>query len=282
MREQRFRDALEILETVIYHFVQSDGKEMILALVKKAHCLLLLKDTEEAIETCKTVIASLEKEEFKNENQIDKYYQPIEQLLQRIIHIQKESLALSFHRSLIYMTRFIRQGIKKLQKLKDLAWLMRYIIKEPINEKLQSQFERNMDDILHELQVVTSIDEKEKTENIAWFLKHYGDCYVNTQHYSKANELYKQAVLLIKSVLGTEAKSSQVLGFCYHNLGVSYKNSNHLGEAKVMYEKALAVYEHVTVWRNQKDKESNFALAHRNIKLLTENNGEGAKATSLS
>ena len=268
MREQKHEEALKILETVVHHFVQSDGKEMILALIKKTHCLLLLEDTEEAIEICKKVIAGLEKEEFKNEKQVEKLYQPINELLERIIDNKKESLALSLHCSLIYMTRFIRQGTKKLQKLKDLAWLMRKIIKEPIKEKLQSKFERNMDDILHELQIATGINVREKTENIAWFLKHYGDCYINAKRNLKANELYKQAVLLIKSVLGNEANSYQVLGFCYHNLGVSYNNSKQQTEAKIMYKKALAVYEHVIDWKNEKEKASKLALAKRNLKII--------------
>ena len=266
MGEQQYKEALDMLQTII---VQSEGKQLISAMIKKICCLLMLKHTRDAFETTSLVTALTEEEEFEDEKEVDEHFDAFNSLLQTAQN-QNTSIALTLLGSLICLTRFYQQGIEKLKKLKALGKFMHDIKTKAIKCNLESRFERKMEEILNEMQLIKDVDVETKIEKIAWMMYFFGCFYLDVLRYDRAIEANKQAIFLMESVLGHEAKFYRVLAYCYQSLGDSFHEANQLAEAENEFMKAIDVYQHVRDWNDAQQKVKNVSYATNCWHLIKE------------
>ena len=266
MSEQQYSEAMEMLQPAIVA-LQSDAKQLILALIKKLHCLIMMKQNEAAQSISDVVIAIMEKENLGDE--IEKYYKEMKQVILKAKDNQHPKLAFSLFLALVNLTRCCPQKTDKLQKLADVGWLMTRIVIESRKQNIQLNFQPIMDDCLDIMQstVVSDLNDiKKKVELIAWFLKHHGYCCIETRRYNEAVTHYKRAIFLMKSVFGEEANCYRVFGMCHHNLGLSYLN--RIKKSKCLFEQALVHFKHARDWRDDHEKSQIISLTSGNLQEI--------------
>ena len=269
MGKQQYSAALDILKSAIAILKSAgDAKQFILALIKKVHCLLMLQKTEEAQSTSDLITAIVAKENFHDENEMEKYYNEIKQIIEKATESQNLKPAFALHHALVYLTRSYRQGIKKLHKFKDVGWMVTNIVTEAHKQNISLKFGPSMEVMLNAMLVINDVDLKEKMKQIAWFLMRFGICCNQTQCYLQAVKYYEQAILLKRVAYGSEANRYQVFGYCHNNLGAAYENMNWLMAAKHMYERAWAAYEHVIDWNDDQQKIETISRASHNLQKV--------------
>ena len=268
MSEQHYSEAIEMLQPAIVA-LQSDAKQLILALVKKLHCLMMMKQNEAAQSISDVIIAIVKKENFGGE--IEKYCNEIEQVIIKAEDNQQPKLASSLLRALMYVTSCCPHKISKLQKFVDVGWLMTCIAIKSQKRNIQLNFQPIMDDCLDTMQstVVSDLnDVKKKVELIAWFLKHYGYCCNETRRCNEAVIHYERAIFLMKSVFGEEANCYRVFGKCHLALGLSYFNLNQLNKSKCLFEQALEHFKHARDWRDYQENSEFISATSCNLRLV--------------
>ena len=256
MDEHQYKEALDMLQTII---IQSEGKQLILPMIKRIYCCLMMKRTQDAVENA-NLLTALTREEFEDEEEVEEHFDAFKSLLQTAQN-QSTSIALILLGSLTQLTRFYQQGMKKLQKLQILGKYMHDIKNKAIKHSLESQFELTMEEILNEMQLIKDVDVEVKIQKIAWMMYFFGCFYIDVLRYDRAVEANKQAIFLMESVLGQEANSHRVLGYCYQSLGVSLHKTNQLVDAEREFIKALDAYEHVRDWCDDQEKVKNVEYA---------------------
>ena len=270
IKKQHYADANVILKTITVDLkMNGNGKELILALIKQIRCLVMITKMQDAVGRGDAVFSIIKNENF-DDDEVENYYNELEQLVQIVIQIQNSNLALTLHRCLIYLTQFYKQGIKKLQNFENLGCLMLDIVKRPINQDHVTKFEQNMDEIFYEMQLIKDVKSHIKIRQIATFLLRFGSCYGNAHRYVQAVTCVEHAISLMKTVFDEQANSHLVLALCYNNLGVLYEKLYRLIDAKIMFEKALSVFEQVKDWNDDEQKIEDISKTSRNWQIVKE------------
>ena len=167
-----------------------------------------------------------------------------------------ESQFLFLNRQLIY------KGKQKLEKCVLLSEMVEKIsqimAKQEKNESFREKY-YVLDDIVDAMQDFGRIKDYnfgEKILKVSWCLRNYAKCCYHIGDFSKSSEIAKQAICLMRTVYGSEAKRFRVLAYCYqvdfashcHN---SLKDENKAEELKA---KAFKVASDAKDWKLDKER----------------------------
>ncbi|CAK8671585.1 unnamed protein product [Clavelina lepadiformis] len=271
MKEKKFGDAIHILRRIVRSVKSYHKINHVINLVR---CLFKTDQMEEAKTFCKDLQSTLNSANFTS---AAKY-------ICNNCDVDLRHLAESFvgkdYKSSILLLRCafkviatLHSGEQKLDKLENTAFRMTKVAEEMSRHNNKNEFKSQfgfMDEIIDDMLRVTDVDFKTKCEKLAWCLKHSALCFRKTSFYSQSIEDNKQAIFLMKAAFGDDAKFYRVVGQCYNNLGAAYENDKQLMEAETAYLQAKHVFETVTDWNDDDDKQSSIILTDNNLKRISD------------
>ena len=167
----------------------------------------------------------------------------------------------------------LHSGEQKLQKLQNTAFRMTKVAQEMSRQNNRNEFKSQfgfMDEIIDDMLRVTDVEFKTKCQKLAWCLKHRALCFKYTSYNSQSIGDNKQAILLMKAAFGDDAKFYRIVGICYNNLGVAYANDKQLMKEETAYLQAKHVYEAVTDFVSDDEKQSSIRLTENNLKRIND------------
>ena len=102
MKEQNYKAGLTILQPSIVELqFHGNVKQLILAFIKKVHYLLIIKRIEDGQSTDDMIIAMIEKENFHDGNEMEKYFNEIRQVIEKAAENLNPKLFFSLHHALV-------------------------------------------------------------------------------------------------------------------------------------------------------------------------------------
>ncbi|CAK8671594.1 uncharacterized protein LOC143465409 [Clavelina lepadiformis] len=271
MKEKRFDDAIPILRRIIRSV---EGYHKINHVINLVRCLFETNQIEKAKEFCKDLQSTLNSANFTSAakdicNNCDV---ELLQLAEDFIGKDYKS-SIMLLRCAFKVIAKLHSGEQKLQKLENTAFRMTKVAQEMSRQNNRNEFKSQfgfMDEIIDDMLRVTDVDFKTKCKKLAWCLFRKALCFHKTSFYSQSIEDNKQAILLMKAAFGDDAKFYHVVGFCYNNLGATYKDDKQLMEAETAYLQAKHVYETVTDWNGDDDKQSSINLTENNLRRISD------------
>ena len=228
-------------------------------MIQKAQCEIEIDRKTKAENTSKDIASLIATKEFENEN-VDiktKCHDKLKQLLNKLIDIHINDTALQLIR---LQFDLIKQSYKSAEKLTKLGSLGDPIQKTTKNFHFQvNAVKANecyflLDKILHDMQAISTVDLKVKTNEIAGFMFYYGLCCNNMSDFEKSLSIHSKVIFFMKSNLGDAAKNYRLYGDCHRNFAVALFERNCLYKAKQEIEEALKIYEQAQDWGNEKQK----------------------------
>ncbi|CAK8671580.1 unnamed protein product [Clavelina lepadiformis] len=271
MQDKRFDDAMHILRRIVGYV---EGYHRINHVISFIRCLFETGQVEEAKESCKDLQSTLNSANFTSAAKDICKNCDVEllQLAEDFIGKDYKS-SIQLLRCAFKVVATLHSGVEKLQKLINTAFCMMKVAQEMSHQNNKNEFKSQfgfMEEIFDDMLRVTDVDFKTKCEKLAWCLFHKAMCFHKTSFYSQSIEDNKQAILLMKAAFGDDAKFYSIVGFCYNNLGATYENDKQLMEAETAYLQAKHVYEAVTNWNDDDDKQSNIDLTDNNLKGISD------------
>ena len=202
---------------------------------------------------------------------MDECYQKINNLVTKFVKVETPTPAISLLSSLRSIVSKHCSGESKLVNLRELDLPMQGIAEELGRQSEKDQFKKLcdlIDDILLELNEINDVDPKLKSKNIAWLMSYYSCCCQYLGNYEKPIELYTQAIDILQSAYGKNARKFRLYGFSHGNLGRSYENNNEVKKALVYYKKALELYNFVTDWPDEQPKKKRIKFAMQDMERI--------------
>ncbi|CAK8671598.1 uncharacterized protein LOC143465471 [Clavelina lepadiformis] len=271
MKEKRFDDTIHILRRII-RSVESYHK--IYHVINLVRCLFETDQMEEAKTFCNDLQSTLNSANFTSAAKaICKNCDVDLRYIAEDFVIKDYTSSILLLKCAFKVVAKLHSGEEKLQKLENTAFRMTKVAQEMSRQNNKNEFKSQfgfMDEIIDEMLRVTDVDLKTKCKKLAWCLKHKALCFRSTSFYSQSIEDNKQAILLMKAAFGDDAKFYCVVGICYNNLGAAYENDKQLMEAETAYLQAKHVYEAVTDWNDDDDKQSSIRLTDNNFKRISD------------
>ena len=250
----------------LYHTIcgQMEGCLKIRPSINKAMCLLETDQLRQARREVRFIVKIVDSS-LADVN-MPEVYQLVEsqlrELAERFIESHEVTAALTLARCRFHIIQAIPQedlarllGLEKIGLLlQNVAEEMASIPKRP-RSKSTYQFMCNvMEDILEEMQKVPNVDIRIKSSRIAWFLKYIGFCSDEMEDYQRSLLVYSQAIMLMKTVYGAEARLHKVLGFCYNNLAYVYEHTNQMKDSLKALKSAADIFNDAVDWSSDEDK----------------------------
>ena len=278
MNEKKYSEAIQILNAII---VQDKSVNQIFSLFWKCRCEIETSNEVEA--TCKEIASRMASNAFKRKNQDFKgnCFDEVESLVKKLIKVKKFDESLLLLRSQFNLINESYSDDEKIIKLRDLGNPIKSLAENfniKTNEIKIKECYLLLDEILHEMQMMSIVNLDEKTKNIAWFMHYYGYCCNVMKDFAKSQYIYSHVLFHMKSIHGKEACHFRVYGICHHNFGSALKNLNRLKEAKQKFEEALKSYEQAKDWRDDEHKLKETSLT---IRVLHETITELRSQTSI-
>ena len=241
---RRHSEALDFLDPIIAALQTDENLKQ-----------LMIEKNGDGRSTCDIIIATLEKKNFGDENEAEKYYKHVKQVIKKAKNCNLD-LAVALCHALVYLIRFFSEGVKKLEKFKEVGFDMSGIVETADEQNKNLTFQPCMENLLHEMQSISDVDLHVKLEKIAWCLQYYGYCYLcsDVSIRGQAADYHKQGICLMKSAYGEEAKLYKVFGICLNNLASSCYHSERYIDAHNLIRKALVAYEHAEDYKDNKEK----------------------------
>ncbi|CAK8671579.1 unnamed protein product [Clavelina lepadiformis] len=271
IKEKRFDDTIHILRRIVRSV---EGYHKINHGINLVRCLFETDQMEEAKDRCKALQSTLNSANFTSAAKDVCKNCDVD-----LLHMAEDFVEKHYKSSIMLLKcafkviATLHSGEQKLNKLRDTAFRMIKVAKEMSRQNNRNAFKSQfgfMDEIIDDMLRVTDVDFKTKCEKLAWCLKHRASCFRNTSFYLQSIEDNKQAILLMKAAFGDDAKFYRVVGKCYNNVGVAYEADNQLKKAKKAYLQAKHVYEAVTDWNDDDDKQSSINLTENNLKGISD------------
>ena len=247
-----------LMRTLETRIAQEEGATRLLSMTTKIKCQIELGDNDNATVTCVEMVSMFEQINLLDQTTtvMNELHDEIKLLVERFIEINVDS-SLFLQRCRFDLIIGFFDGHSRLDKLFTIVLEMKQIVMELKKQNKCIKFKKQyplMDKISKEMQQIGDVDLKVKCETIACFLKYYGDCCNVVADCNKSIEIYRQAILLMESILGDNANHYQLLGRFYHNLAFAYEVSNKLAEAKQYYEITLKIYNQAKDWTDDQQK----------------------------
>ncbi|CAK8671584.1 unnamed protein product [Clavelina lepadiformis] len=272
MKEKRFDDAIPILQRIVRSV---EGYHKIYHVINLVQCLFETDQMEEANECCKELQSTLNSANFTfTAKDICKNCDvELLQLAEDFIEKDYTSSILFLRCAFKVECATLHSGKQKLDELRDTAFRMSNVAEEMSRRKNRNEFKSQfvfMDEIFEDMLRVTDVELKTKCKRLAWCLLNKAFCFYNNSFYSQSIEDNKQAILLMKAAFGDDAKFYRIVGICYNNLGVAYANDKQLMKEETAYLQAKHVYEAVTDFVSDDEKQSSIRLTENNLKRIND------------
>ncbi|CAK8671581.1 unnamed protein product [Clavelina lepadiformis] len=271
MKEKRFDDAIPILQRIVRSV---EGHHKINHVINLVRCLFETDQMEEAKTFCKDLHSTLNSANFTSAAKDICKNCDVD-----LLHIAEDFIGKDYKASILFLRcafkviATLHSGKQKLQKLESITFRMMKVAKEMSRQNNKNEFKSQfgfMDEIIDDMLRVTDVDLKTKCKKLAWCLLNKASCFKYTSFYSQSIEDNKQAILLMKAAFGDDAKFYRVVGDGYNNLGVAYEADKQLMEAETAYLQAKHVYEAVTDWKHNEDRQSFIRLTENNLKIISD------------
>ncbi|CAK8671600.1 uncharacterized protein LOC143465235 isoform X1 [Clavelina lepadiformis] len=271
MKEKRFDDAIHILRRIVRSV---EGYHKINHVINLVRCLFETDQIEEAKEFCKDLQSTLNSENFASatKNICKNCDVDLRQLAEDFVEKDYKT-SIRLLKCAFKVIATLHSGVEKLDKLQNTAFRMTKVAQEMSRQNNGNEFKSQfgfMDEITDDMLRVTDVDLKPKCKKIARCLFNKALCFKCTFFYSQSIEDNKQAILLMKAAFGDDAKFYRVVGQCYNNLGAAYEADKQLMEAETAYLQAKHVYEAVTDWNDDDNKQSSIGLTDNNLKRVSD------------
>ena len=260
-RTEKFDEAIQIYQTLIAHM---EGAHKILPTIYQARCFLETRQTKIAKQICSEVVSMIQtcedKEELKRiADSIDSAMRDLAEEFVEEVHDCETALMLG--RGRFILIRVCYEGLNRVIKLERIGLLMQNIAEELSMQSKRARFKSHyktmtvlMDEILEEMQNVSGVGVEVKCTRIAWYLKYVGFCCDEVGDFQKSLLVYQQAVAVLKTVFGDEAKYYRVLGHCYNNMAYVLESTGHLVEAITALRRAIDVFDSAVDWSTEDEK----------------------------
>ncbi len=106
---------------------------------------------------------------------------------------------------------------------------------------IELSFPDYLEEVLHNSEELLKLSESvNNTESKAFAIFYLGEYYFNIDDFEKAEDYYKEALLLYQSL----ENASQIMQL-YHNLGLTNQYINHYNEALSFYQKSIEIAESI-------------------------------------
>ena len=277
MRTSNFKEALQLLNIVITH---EKGEKKVHPLLQKVKCEIGSARMNEAMFTSLEIAQLIQSPEFKDEDKAIqvKCEKEIEFIVEKFMNAQYLQAALLLKAAQFYLIQNMYSDEIKINKNLNLSYSMLKLCQKsaaavPLKLIKQVLTKTNcfklMDEILVDLQKISKVSLKVKTNSIAWHLCYFGRCCVCMKDASKALKLYDDAIFVLKSKFGNSTSKYKMYAYCIQNYGDAFKKLYRFVEARQMYEEALIQIEKVTDWN---DTEEKSVLLSATILLYKETN----------
>lgn len=149
------------------------------------------------------------------------------------------------------------KGEERLEKFEEAGALLERLVREVMKACGRQKSEKPCDafeSVLREMLLIKDVSIENKAIKLAWVYKYFAFYCDEVGNYSRAVELNRQGITLMKAVFGAEAKKYKVFGHLYNNMGASLCKLRCYQRAHKAYEKALDVYNEAEDWKNQEVK----------------------------
>ena len=212
MKEKRNNSTLQELQEIID---QKKGWEKVLAMIRKSSFQIDIYRLNDAVISASDFIPVLDDVASKTKPTtmtMDECYQKINNLVTKFVKAETPIPAIALLSSLRSIASKYCSGESKLINLTELGHPMQSIAKKLGRQSEKDQLKKLcnlIDGILLELNEISDIDPKLKSKHIAWFMSYYSYCYLILDNYEKPIELYTQAIHILQSVHGKNARILQ-------------------------------------------------------------------------
>ena len=191
--------------------------------------------------------------------------------------------ALILGRARLLLISSCYEGIDLLIKLERIGLQMQNIAEKLSMQGKRARFKSSyktlstlLDEIFENMLDVSGIGIEVKCTRVAWYLKYFGFCCDEMGDFQKSKLIYGQAISILRTVFGDEAKYYRVLGHCYNNLAYVLQTTGHKIDAIIALRKAMDVFELAVDWPTDEEKtkcisKTSAALYEIKLKLESEN-----------
>ena len=232
--------------------------------LNKAICLLETDQMRLARREVREIVRVVDNS-VTDENMYDVFHQldgQLRDLAERFIESHECDPAILLARCRFEIIKGLQQdGVTRLLSLEKIGLVMQNISEEMalLPKKPKTKCSYNclcclMDEILEEMQKIGEVDIRMKSSRVAWFLKYIGFCSDELEDYQRSLLAYNQAITVLKTVFGKEAKYYKVLGFCYNNLAYVYEHTSQMQDALKALRFAVDIFHDAIDWSNDEDK----------------------------
>ena len=232
-----FGEALLHLQIVISHEKRDWNK--VLPIINLAKCHLLTTNEDKAIAVSVELASLLEQSDVINKLQSVSEIcdNKIEELIIKFTNIRSTKTAIMLSSCRIKLIRMHFKDNKKLQKLGLVGYAMHLIAKQIESKQLifgkkkmwrfsdsnlkqeQTELYSLMDEIsLMMNATIFNVEQRQKNQEIIWFLQSYGMCCDLMGDYNKSVKLYAQAKLLMEGVFKDDTDLYKTFGHCYKTI----------------------------------------------------------------
>ena len=258
---EKFDDAIQIYQTLIS---QTEGAYKILPTVNQARCFLDTRQTKIAQQVCAEAVLMIENTLSKEslEPIADAVDCALRDMAEEFVdEVHDCDTALELGRARFILLKNTYDGMDLVIKLERIGLLMQNIAEELAMQTKKPKFKYQykamsvlMDEILETMQGVTGVGIEVKCTRIAWYLKYVGFCCDEIGDFQRSLLVYHQAITILKTVFGEEAKHYRVLGHCYNNMAFVLESTNHLIEAVNSLRRAIDVFDSAVDWTSDEEK----------------------------
>ena len=260
-KTEKFDEAIQIYQTLINH---TEGSHKLLPTIFQARCFLETRQNRIAKQICSEVISMLESIEDPDElrkvaDNVDHALRDLAEEFVEEIHDCDTAILLGRGRFLLIKQSF--EGLNRVIKLERIGLLMQNIAEELSMQSKRARFKVQyktmsvlMDEILEDMENVTGVGVEVKCTRIAWYLKYVGFCCDEVGDFQKSLLVYQQAIAILRTVFGEEARYYRVLGHCYNNMAYVLESTQHLMEATSLLRRAVDVFDSAVDWTTEDEK----------------------------
>lgn len=273
----KYDDAYQLYHTITTQLV---GCHKLRPFINKTICMIESGQLRQARKEVRWIIRVVE-ESRRDENMIEMFSEidsQLRNLAERFIESHDYCSAITLARCRFDIVKVLRQdGLTRLLCLEKMGLLIQNISEEmastPKRPRTKSTYNRMcclLDEILEEMQDVSGVDTLIKCSRVAWFLKYIGFCSDEMEDFQRSLVVYNQAIMLMKTVYGSQAAYHKVLGFCYNNLAYVYERTDQFHDAIKVLKRAVDIFHDAVDWSSEEDKARCIAKAVATLQTLKE------------
>ena len=272
MKDGKYDLALQTIQTIITH---DSSVNKIPPLFDKIKCHMEIGQIDEAKNSLTDLVNMIDSKLPSDQLTVitDEFDEKIKSIIIKFVECRRIDTAVALVKCRFKLVIAFFTGESRLWKLKNIGYLMKEIAIQLSNQQKPDKIRQNyslMDKILKEMQKINDVDMKLKCRQVTWFLMRYGFCCNEAKDWMKSIEIHKQAIVVMETAFAEEATRCQVLGNCYNNLGVAYKNCNRLDEAKVCYQRAIEIFNKANDHSNSDVRDELITSSSQNLHYVQE------------